>query len=146
MGRIGAGFCMLAALWLAACGPVSRGADRVTGLFGSDANATSGPLHEDGRPVVASQRAWSGTPDEVVGMSDADVRQIFGSPSYIRRESPAAVWQYRQGDCIVDMFLYTEELGDAYQVEHVELRPTQAGGALSFAERQRCLNNLARVG
>ena len=137
---------MLAALWLAGCGPVSRGADRVTGLFSSDTNATSEPLHEDGRRVVAPQLAWSGTPDEVVGMSDGDVRQIFGSPSYIRRESPAAVWQYRPGDCIVDMFLYTDGSGDAYQVEHVELRPTQAGGALSVAERHRCLNNLARVG
>jgi len=57
-------------------------------------------------------------PDELLGLSADDVTARLGRPTLVRRERGVEIWQYRQTDCVLDLFLY----GTARQVEHVDLR------------------------
>lgn len=57
-------------------------------------------------------------PDELLGLSADDITAKLGRPTLVRRERGVEIWQYRQTDCVLDLFLY----GSARQVEHVDLR------------------------
>jgi len=57
-------------------------------------------------------------PDELLGLGADDITARLGRPTLVRRENDAEIWQYRQADCVLDLFLY----GTAKQVEHVDLR------------------------
>jgi len=135
-------------LGLSACDTVARGSDMVSGLI-------SKPQFMRAKPAIAASQPATQVPqaarpvaslENIVGMSDRDVQSVFGSPTYVRHEQPAAVWQYRRSQCIVDLFMYRGGPTAGYQVEHVELRPLDAGGALSVDQRQRCAAELARTG
>ncbi len=57
-----------------------------------------------------------------MGLYDAEVTALFGPPAFTRRDKPAEIWQYRDGSCILDVFLY--ETGSTHVVKHVDIRST----------------------
>jgi hypothetical protein len=61
---------------------------------------------------------------ELIGISAEDLDRKLGQPSLLRRESPAEVWQYRNGTCVLDLFVY-EEAGRR-RVVHLEARDSGA--------------------
>lgn len=79
-------------------------------------------------------------------MSPEEVETAFGDPSFVRQEQPAEVWQYRQANCIVDMFLYTDVVEGPFRVEHVEMRGVEQDISLSENDRQVCFADLAGLG
>jgi hypothetical protein len=78
----------------------------------------------------------TGDPQELVGLDHAVVRRALGDPQHIRNESPAQVWQYTTGDCIVDLYLYDQD--GAWTVTYVEARSHTA----EAAPTSRCLKSL----
>jgi hypothetical protein len=64
------------------------------------------------------------TPASLVGLSAADLSAIIGTPRWMRRESPAQVWQYLGATCVLDVFLYEE--GGVPTVVHAEARDESA--------------------
>jgi len=65
------------------------------------------PLHLG----VPPGEAKLGMPDGTLlnGLSGTEIDLVLGSPSRIRHDPPAQVWQYDGPRCIVDVFLYTDE-------------------------------------
>jgi hypothetical protein len=66
--------------------------------------------------IVPSQQSLMGTgPDSLT--------RIFGEPSFVRRDPPAQLWQYKTTACIMDLYLY-ENTSQLYALSHLEIRTT----------------------
>ena len=63
--------------------------------------------------------------DRLASLSGAEVIEIMGPPGFERLEPPARIWQYRALDCVVNLFLYSNE--GTLVVEHVDLRARGEG-------------------
>ena len=66
----------------------------------------------------------SATAAALVGLSASDLSALIGSPRWMRRESPAQVWQYQGATCVLDVVLYEE--GGAPRVVYAEARDESA--------------------
>ncbi|MDM7945769.1 MAG: hypothetical protein QUV20_05490 [Oceanibaculum nanhaiense] len=87
---------------------------------------------------LAPQAGTGAAAPELVGMTAQQLGGLLGQPRYLRRESPAQVWQYTDRRCILDIFLYPEQ--GEYRVVHVETRDPRSLSALNVGS---CLNGLA---
>lgn len=54
------------------------------------------------------------------GMEKTAIARLLGEPSFIRRDDPAEIWQYRGERCILDIFMYKD--GNSFAAAHVALR------------------------
>jgi len=61
-------------------------------------------------------------PSALLGLARADVAALLGPPRLLRRDPPAEMWQYRNEECVLHLFLYPVRAAAAYEVRHVELR------------------------
>ena len=79
----------------------------------------------------------------LTGMEPAQVIALLGEPDLRRREPPAELWQYRNAECVLDVFLYADGDGDRYRVLRSETRnhhvapPLVASCSASFGRRSR---------
>lgn len=48
-------------------------------------------------------------PEKLVGLTGTQLTALLGVPGFVRRDAPAEIWQYRDGDCVLDLFLYAPE-------------------------------------
>ncbi len=78
-------------------------------------------------------------PGQLMGLGPAALRAILGKPELVRREAPAEIWQYRNENCVFDVFLYDE--AGRRQVTYIEARD----GAAQKIEPRACLNELLRA-
>ena len=126
-------------------GGVSRGNSFQANSFASPTPAPQPPKPTPlaATPAVAHDVATmgpglhlTGDPNELVGLDNATVRRALGEPLRIRNEQPAQVWQYATGDCIVDLYLYSQ--GGAMTVTYVEARSHTA----QAEPTARCLKSL----
>ncbi len=60
---------------------------------------------------------------EMIGLDRGQVSALLGKPRFRRQDSPADLWQYGNGKCVLDLFLYKIRDGSVYKVTHVEVRP-----------------------
>jgi hypothetical protein len=74
-------------------------------------------------------------PASLVGYDRAALENLFGKPSFTRRDPPAELWQYRNDRCTLDLFLY-EGASGGYSVEHLEFREMET----SAESTEHCLN------
>ncbi|MGH7735162.1 MAG: hypothetical protein ACREOE_16110 [Gemmatimonadales bacterium] len=65
-------------------------------------------------------------PGDLLGLDETALKHWFGTPSFVRRDYPAEVWQYRAKACILELYLYPAD--DHMAVTHAEAR---SGGAQS---------------
>jgi hypothetical protein len=79
----------------------------------------------------------------LTGLVGAELARLLGQPVFRRVDEPAALWQYRSRDCILDIFLYAD--GRDYRVTHFEFR--QRGDTphkvLDRGDAERCFSNMA---
>jgi hypothetical protein len=68
------------------------------------------------------------TPAVLKGLSDRAVTRLIGAPAFRRVDDPGAIWQYRDGACLLDLYLHAD--GPVYRVRHFEFRP-RGGEAIS---------------
>lgn len=59
-------------------------------------------------------------PNRLFGLDGHRVAELLGPASFVRRDGPAEVWQYRAEACVLDVYLYKES--GALAVAHVDLR------------------------
>jgi hypothetical protein len=71
-----------------------------------------------------------------MGLGPDRLETLLGEPGLIRREGEAAIWQYRDDTCVLDLFLYEEGAGPV--VTYVEAR----GQDGIRTETRPCLNAL----
>ena len=83
---------------------------------------------EDGRYSVPQKRRIRqqvlNSQDELLNLTGAEVRAILDQPELIRRDAPTIVWQYRNDECVVDLY-FTTGAAKALKapVVHFETRP-----------------------
>jgi hypothetical protein len=75
---------------------------------------------------AAATSTTSVPPGDLTGLEASTVRQLFGTPGLVRKDSPAEVWQYRSPSCVLDIYLYPD--GDKLTVAHAEARAPKANG------------------
>jgi hypothetical protein len=47
--------------------------------------------------------------DQFIGMASDEIINLLGMPIFIRRESPAEIWQYQSNICFIDIFFYKKD-------------------------------------
>ena len=101
------------------------------GFGGADASADGGadggaaPSGEAEAETASRAPLPIQGPGELIGRESAEVAELLGRPDFTRSDGPAEVWQYRGERCVLDVFLYKNDLGRL--VEHAELRRRGAG-------------------
>ena len=66
-------------------------------------------------------------PDQLMGLAPRAISHLLGSPSLLRTETLAQVWQYTAADCVLDIYLYAEdETPDKLRVTYYEIRRTDS--------------------
>ncbi|MBU0886338.1 MAG: hypothetical protein KJ904_04165 [Alphaproteobacteria bacterium] len=74
----------------------------------------------------------------LLGLSSDEVSVLLGKPRYERREAPARIWQYADGRCVLDIFLYPDK--NDLRVVYAESRDPRSLSAMAMAP---CLSGLA---
>jgi hypothetical protein len=106
----------------------------IAGLFGTAALAACAggrvaPMAATELPSAATDiaartvppaAAPAAMPANLVGLGPADIVALLGQPDFRRTDPPAELWQYRNADCVLDIFLYGGSGG--YRVVHSETR------------------------
>ena len=73
-------------------------------------------------------------PDQLMGLAPRAVSHLLGSPSLLRTETLAQVWQYTAADCVLDIYLYAEdETPDRSRVTYYEIRRNDFHGSSARA-------------
>ena len=87
-------------------------------------------------PVVEA-----GAEAKLMGQSAAQVTGFLGKPPFKRSENGAEVWQYSEGGCVLNLFLFEKAPLPDVRVQYLDVfalhhKPDEP---VSPAERQRCL-------
>jgi hypothetical protein len=61
-------------------------------------------------------------PRELAGLSMSETETELGRPSAEADRAPAKVWQYRAGDCAVDVYFYLDMARNGFYALHHEAR------------------------
>jgi len=59
-------------------------------------------------------------PEQLIGFSHFDIQRTLGDPNFVRKDQGVEIWQYKDDECILDLFLYEKTNG--LKVDHTELR------------------------
>lgn len=80
------------------------------------------------------------TAAQLLGQSDAWVMAQLGEPHFKRADRQANIWQYKNGVCVLNVFLYADEAGtpSPAHVLHFDARDLRGGNT----DRDHCLNVL----
>jgi len=143
----------LLALSLAACGtapseptPAAKAVVPAITVTPLSPTVDAAPADTDPPPPVARQeasippepvaRTVNDDPNQLLQLSGKKVAALLGPASYVRRDGPAEIWQYRAAHCVLDVFLFQDNGG--LSVAHVDLR-RRAGGTIP---ERRCFGDL----
>ena len=58
--------------------------------------------------------------NSLIGLNSLEIQTILGLPQFQRLDISAQIWQYRQSDCVLYLFLYPSASG--LSVSHLETR------------------------
>jgi hypothetical protein len=106
-------------------------------VFGAACTPTAG---EPGVGDLAS--ATPRDPGVLIGLDPDGVEAMLGPPDLRRDEAPAALWQYRNEACVLDLYFFPDAGGGPVTVADYAARartPTPAGGPV---DTPRCLGSL----
>ncbi len=107
----------------------------VLGLCTLVAACTTGPTAP--RNVHLPVAPPPGEPSGTTGLHEADLRNFYGQPAFVRKDGNGTIWRYDASNgCKVFFFLYTRDANTA--VWHVETTPHPG----SIAADQGCLDAL----
>jgi len=83
----------------------------------------------------------------LVGLDQAAIMRLVGTPALRRQEGRAEVWQYLAHDCVMDAYLYaTSDGAELQEVAYVEFRETSFGVIAEGAARERCYAHVLSAG
>lgn len=127
------------ALVLAAC---TSNLPRLTTM--ADSPQGGAPARAAAKPPTAAQLAAVNvtvpSPKELMGKGPGDLRKTLGTPSLLRKEGDAQVWQYAGTSCVVFLYLYDNAAGKP-EVSYLDAR-AKSDGAVEVAP---CLDDVVRT-
>jgi len=78
--------------------------------------------------------------DSLAGQPSSQIESLLGTPKFRRRDKPAELWQYRSGECVLNLFLYPG-IDRGLRVDHLEIHDRNGGSP----ERQACFVTLLKA-
>lgn len=80
-------------------------------------------------PAAPAKKQIEFDPAKLVGMNEAALIELLGTPAFTRRDAPAQLWRYRHASCVLDLYLYSaREAPDGVgRVRHFEARGVADG-------------------
>jgi hypothetical protein len=101
-------------------GPTVWAAALVLVVSGCDATHPTGDAAiETSTPVLAPADLGA---DQLSGLARAELTALLGAADFDRRDGPAEILQYRDGTCVLDVFLYRDSANARFRVAYVEAR------------------------
>jgi len=113
-------------------------------LFDNQADGTAHELPESLERTVQDaalaplQHVVDDNPQRLMGLGVGELTTILGSPRFVRRDSSAQLWRYRNKSCILDLFLYRNVGQSKFFVNYIEARQAKGGAAL----KRKCFGAL----
>ncbi len=89
-------------------------------------------------PAAPRKPAIDDDPDRLMGLGTVELTRMLGDPRFVRRDSSAQLWRYRNKSCILYLFLYRGAGRAEYFVSHIEARHGEGGAA----EKRECFGAL----
>ena len=81
-------------------------------------------------------------PRQIKGLSAKDVINMFGVPDFKRYDLLAEIWQYREKNCLLDIFLYVDRKQKSIlRVKYAEIR----GRTVYKISQKNCFHDALRV-
>ena len=113
----------------------------------SSVGLTAKLIGEDARYSAAERRSFRRTvlsmPDGLLSLNGGQVRAVFNQPELVRRDLPTIVWQYRNAQCVLDVYFTARAQVAATPVVHYEVR-ARGKDARDEDVQGRCLQALVR--
>ena len=79
-------------------------------------------------PGIAShEQQVSLRPEQILGMTRAEIDELFGMPTFVRHEPPAEFRRYRTPDCLAELYFYLRN--NVHVLDHVEFRSLRGGSS-----------------
>jgi hypothetical protein len=88
----------------------------------SDAAAGAGAAAGNHRQAARPPPVAELRPEQLVGLDGDRLTMLLGPADFRRDDGPARIWQFRDPDCVLDVFLYAAAGDGDFRVEHVALR------------------------
>ncbi|HEY1615471.1 MAG TPA: hypothetical protein VGF97_17460 [Rhizomicrobium sp.] len=76
---------------------------------------------EQPAPVPLPPAPPAGEPADLAGLAPAQLKNAFGEPAFVRKDSGVEMWRYDSPACKAFFFLYPA--GTTFSVRHVETLP-----------------------
>jgi hypothetical protein len=95
----------------------------------------------DRRHTAAQTGGGDVQPEQLLGLGPDQLTALLGRADFTRNDGPAEIRQFREADCVLDVFLYQDPSEGGYRVEHVETRDR---GLVRTADRT-CVAALLRA-
>jgi hypothetical protein len=109
-------------------------------VFGCDTtHSTRNAAIETSTPALAPDLAPTDLgADQLFGLAHAELTDLLGAADFDRLDGPAEILQYRDGTCVLDVFLYRDSADAPFRVTYVEAR----GLDMSKVAGDDCLRSL----
>lgn len=96
-------------------------------LLGAGCTGTGGDADRQAAATTATHRGVADIrPDQLLGLDGDRLTATLGPADFRRADGPAEIWQYRDGTCVLDLFLYADPAAGGLRVEHVDVRDRSA--------------------
>jgi len=83
---------------------------------------------------------------KLVGLSQTETETLLGPPTTLLDRPPAKVWQYRSGDCALDVYFYLDVGRNAFYALHYDSPGLTSSGTPATASvpdaAERCLRRV----
>lgn len=78
---------------------------------------------ETAPPVTLPPAPPPGEPAGIAGLEAAQLKIMFGAPSFVRKDGKSEMWRYDTAACRAFFFLYQDAAGGRLNVRHAETIP-----------------------
>jgi hypothetical protein len=132
-------------LFLIGCVFTAHSELAMRGLYGSAYAAGWG---QAGRHITAAERkvllrSISFNTDTLLKVTGQQVRVVFQQPELVRTDLPTVVWQYRNDECVLDVYFASADTDvSGAPVVHYEVRARSFAGPETTERQADCIQDL----
>ncbi len=128
----------------------ANGADQFrVALFPDQVRVKDSELYKPARGYVHRAQTYvSGTSETLEMLTAREIGYLFGAPQWQRKDAVAKanVWQYSNGECVVDFYFYdTVDGGTAPDVSYADVRQRNSADHLSGDAKANCLRAVMKI-
>lgn len=116
-------------------------------LFPDQVRVKDEALYKPARGYVQRAQTYvAGAPETLSMLTAREVSYLFGQPQWERRDASAHVWQYSQGNCVVDFYFYGNPDAERPEVNYADVRDRATAEPLQGDAQRGCLRSVMREG